>query len=125
MLGEAKLVGFLGTTQPEVCRAFYENALGLKFVVEEPSTLVFETGGVMLRIGKVGEFTPLPFTVLGWEVDDLEAAITGLGERGVSTVHFEGVEQNDLGIASFGETTKVAWLKDPDGNILSVAQHSG
>jgi catechol 2,3-dioxygenase-like lactoylglutathione lyase family enzyme len=121
MLSDAKLVGFLGTTKPEACRQFYEEDLGLAFVVDEPFTLVFDSNGTMLRIGKMDELDPLPFTVLGWELEDLEAEVQRLKERGIDTEFFEGVDQDEFGIAEFGDT-RVAWLKDPDGNILSLAQ---
>lgn len=124
MLSDAKLVGFLGTTQPEACRRFYEGTLGLTFVVDEPYTLVFDCNGTMLRIGKVDEFAPLPFTVLGWQVKDLDGLVTELAKRGAAAEFFEGIEQDEQGIASLGEA-RLAWLKDPDGNILSLAQTSG
>ena len=121
MLSKANVVAFLGTTEPEACRRFYEEGLGLTFVVDEPSALVFDSNGTMLRVGKMEKLDPLPFTVLGWEMDNLEATVTGLKERGIETELFEGIDQDEKGIAAFG-ATRVAWLKDPDGNILSLAQ---
>jgi catechol 2,3-dioxygenase-like lactoylglutathione lyase family enzyme len=124
MLATEKMVAFLATTQPDACRQFYEGALGLRFLAEEPDALVFESGGNMLRIGKIKEFEPLPFTVLGWQVADLAATLDEIAGRGVGSQRFDGIEQDDRRVASFGQT-RVAWLKDPDGNILSLAEVAG
>ena len=121
MLGTAKLAAFVATKDAEKARDFYENALGLKFVSDEFYALVFDANGVMLRIQKVENFEPQPFTALGWHVDDIRAAIEELAAKGVVFEKFPGLPQDELGIATFGEA-QVAWFKDPDGNILSLDQ---
>jgi len=77
----------------------------------------------MLRIAKVKEFTPAPFTVLGWEVEHIEEAAAELHKNGVTFERFPGLTQDALGIWSAPGGAKVAWFKDPDGNILSLSQH--
>ena len=68
-------------------------------------------------------FKPFPFTVLGWEVQDIEKIAEVLKERGVNFEKYEGMRQTDLGIWNAPGGAKVAWFKDPDGNLLSLSQH--
>jgi catechol 2,3-dioxygenase-like lactoylglutathione lyase family enzyme len=65
---------------------------------------------------------PAPYTVLGWGVEDIVAAIADLHERGVKFAQFDGVEQDELGIWKSPGGAQVAWFKDPDGNLLSITQ---
>ena len=62
---------FLLTQKPEEALSFYRDVLGLRFRGDDDFALVFDAGGVMLRIAKVPEFTPAQNTVLGWECRDL------------------------------------------------------
>ena len=66
---------------------------------------------------------PSPHPVLGWNVDDMNAAATSLRARGVGFTVYEGMGQDDLGIwTSPDGATKIAWFADPDGNVLSLSQ---
>jgi catechol 2,3-dioxygenase-like lactoylglutathione lyase family enzyme len=121
MLDDAHLVTFLPTTDGDAARAFYEDVLGLTFVEDQGFALVFDLHGTPLRITRVESFTPQPFTVIGWAVDDLEATVRGLGERGVTFERFEGMEQDDLGIWDAPGGTRVAWCRDPDGNTIGLS----
>jgi len=105
---------------------FFQNVLGLKFRLDDGFALVFDTAGIMLRVTPVKEFTPHEFSVLGWEVDDIIASVKELSGRGVSfeKYDFPWMEQDEHGIWTAPDETKVAWFKDPDGNLLSVSQHS-
>ena len=64
MLTDAKIISFIGTRSPDEARRFYEDGLGLDLVADEPSALVFDSNGTMLRVSKVANFEPAPFTVL-------------------------------------------------------------
>jgi hypothetical protein len=77
----------------------------------------------MLRIGKVPDFTPAPYTVLGWEVPNIEEIVAWLQNRGVAFEKYPFVQDKELGIWTAPTGDKVAWFKDPDGNVLSVSQH--
>jgi catechol 2,3-dioxygenase-like lactoylglutathione lyase family enzyme len=123
MLTSGKLIGFLFTTDYEQARAFYEGKLGFEFVSLTDFALVMRAGEHQIRIAKVPGFTPLQGTVLGWEVADIEAAVRWLGERGVVTEKYPFVPDKELGICTFPTGEKVAWFKDPDGNVLSVSYH--
>jgi catechol 2,3-dioxygenase-like lactoylglutathione lyase family enzyme len=123
MLASAKLVGFVPTKDYDQARAFYVGKLGFDFVSLDQFALVVSVGGHKIRIGKIPNLTPLQGTILGWEVSDISAAATWLQERGVPTEKFPFVQDRELGIWTAPNGDKVAWFKDPDGNILSVSQH--
>jgi catechol 2,3-dioxygenase-like lactoylglutathione lyase family enzyme len=118
-----KIVAFVATRSAGKAKLFYKDKLGLKFVSDDGFALVFDIGGTMLRIARVKEFTPAAFTVLGWEVEDIEKAVAGLNQKSVSFERFPGLPQDPQGIWAAPGGAKVAWFKDPDGNILSVSQH--
>ncbi len=124
MLTASKLVGFLTTTDYEKARAFYESKLGFEFVSLDQFALALRTGENMVRITKHEAFKPVQGTVLGWEVDDVKAAVLWLGSRGVSTEKYAFVPDQELGIWTAPSGDQVAWFKDPDGNVLSISHHA-
>jgi catechol 2,3-dioxygenase-like lactoylglutathione lyase family enzyme len=122
MLGSIDIVAFVPTKDPEKARAFYEGVLGLRFVKDDGFALVLDANGIMVRVAKA-QFTPAPFTILGWQVSDIKKVVTGLQGKGVQFERFGFFEQDELGIWTAPSGDKVAWFKDPDGNVLSVSQH--
>lgn len=122
MLNTARLMAFAATSDADRAKAFYETTLGLRLVADEAFALVFDSNGTQLRIQKVQKTQPPPFTVLGWEVLNIEETIPALRERGVVFERFGVVRQDDLGVWTADDQTKVAWFKDPDGNLLSITQ---
>jgi catechol 2,3-dioxygenase-like lactoylglutathione lyase family enzyme len=123
MLASGKLVGFIPTTDYDSARAFYEGKLGFTFLSLDQFALVMTVGGHMIRIAKMPNFTPLQGTILGWEVADITAVVNWLKDRGVSPEKYPFVQDRELGIWTTPNGDKVAWFKDPDGNVLSVSQH--
>jgi hypothetical protein len=97
--------------------------LGCEFVSLDQYALVVSIGGHKIRIAKVPNFTPLQGTILGWEVENIEQVVQWLSDHGVSTEKYPFVQDRDRGIWSTPNGDKVAWFKDPDGNILSVSQY--
>jgi len=79
-------------------------------------------GGHKVRIAKLPNFTPLQATILGWEVEDIEAVATWLKNNGVPLERYPFVQDRELGIWTTPTGYKVEWFKDPDGNILSIGQ---
>jgi len=124
MLLSNKIVGFVATKDYATARNFYEKILGIQFVNQDAFALEFRSGGNMIRISKIDDFTPMPFTVLGWEVEDIRTVVQDLTKRGVSFEKYPFLKQDDLGIWDAPGGARVAWFKDPDGNLLSVSQHS-
>ena len=123
MLSSGKLVGFLFTSDYDRARAFYVDKLGCEFVSLDPFALAVRIGGHMIRIAKNPNFTPAQGTVLGWAVEDIGAAVEWLAGRGVATEKYPFVQDQVRGIWTTPDGSKVAWFKDPDGNVLSVSQH--
>ena len=123
MLASGKLLGFIPTTDYDKARAFYENKLGLEFVSLDQFALVMSVGGHKIRIAKVPNYTPLQGTILGWEVQDIKAVAAWLRDRGVTLEKYPFVQDQELGIWTAPSGDKVAWFKDPDGNVLSISQH--
>lgn len=119
-----RVVTFLLTKNPEKSLGFYRDTLGLRFLRDDGFALVFDLQGTMLRIGKVPEFTPAQNTVLGWEVEDIGGAVGELAQKGVAFERYPNMWQDANGIATFPTGDKVAWFKDPDGNVLSLSQHA-
>ena len=122
LLGASRLMAFVATKDPAKARSFYENTLGLRVIADEPFAIVLDANGTMLRVQKVREVTPAPHTALGWRVTDIRRAVRGLGEKGVAFERFGFFPQDELGIWTADDGTKVAWFKDPDGNLLSVTE---
>ena len=125
MLGSMDIVAFVPTRNREKARPFYEKTLGLSFVSDDQFALVFEANGVMVRVvdvSSVAGFAPAPFTILGWSVDDIGKIVKGLGRKGIKCERYPGMQQDQLGVWSSPSGAKVAWFKDPDGNVLSVTE---
>jgi len=124
MLGTSKVVAFVPVTDGERARAFYEGVLGLRLVEDQkPFAMVFDANGTMVRVTPVGEFKPQPFTVLGWDVERIESTVEGLTAAGVEFLRFKGMNDgNALGIWNAPSGARVAWFKDPDGNVLSLTE---
>ena len=123
MLGSTNIVAFVPTKDAVKARAFYEGVLGLRFVNDDGFAMVLDANGIMIRVAKAGEFTPAQFTILGWQVTGIEKVVAGLQARGVKFEIFGFFKQDELGIWTAPTGDKVAWFKDPDGNILSVSEH--
>ncbi len=122
MLNSCEVITFVATAKPTEARRFYQEILGLRLAADESFALVFDAHGVMLRVSRVRELIPAPYTVLGWKVADISAAVNELEARGVAFERYEGFDQDDLGIWASPSGAKVAWFKDPDGNTLSLTQ---
>jgi len=123
VLGSQKLTAFVSTHNPARAKAFYRDTLGLHLLSEDSFALVFDANGTKLRVSIVAEVVVAKYTVLGWDVPDIVATAKGLRKAGVKLEIFGGFPQDELGIWTAPDGTKVAWFKDPDGNILSIAQH--
>jgi catechol 2,3-dioxygenase-like lactoylglutathione lyase family enzyme len=124
MLDSGKMAGFVPTKDYDRARAFYEGKLGFNFVSLDQFALVVSVGGHKIRIAKIPNFTPLQGTILGWEVNDIQSVTTWLRDRGVTLEKYPFAQDRELGIWTAPGGDKVAWFKDPDGNILSVSQHA-
>ena len=124
ILGGNKIIAFIHITDWARARAFYEDVIGLRLVEEEkPFALVFDANGIMLRLTPGGEHKPAPGTVLGWEVESIEATVKRLQSAGVEFLRYPGMNDGDpLGIWTSPSGARIAWFHDPDRNVLSLTQ---
>jgi catechol 2,3-dioxygenase-like lactoylglutathione lyase family enzyme len=123
MLSSTNIVAFVPTKDSGKAREFYEGVLGLRFVKDDGFAMVLDANGIMIRVAKMKDFTPAQFTILGWQVSRIEGVVRDLQNKGVRFEIFGFFKQDDLGIWTAPTGDKVAWFKDPDGNILSVSEH--
>jgi len=132
MLEKQKIVAFAAIRDRDAARKFYGETLGLRLKGEDQFAIIFDANGTTLRLAPVKDWTPPQFTVLGWEVDDIVAAVTHLQSKGVEFQRYPWMKDQDEmgiwtspsgpGVAAVHAGARVAWFKDPDGNVLSVAQ---
>jgi catechol 2,3-dioxygenase-like lactoylglutathione lyase family enzyme len=123
-LAKYNIIGFATIVDVERAKEFYRDKLGLRLLSEEPPfALVFDANGIMLRLGMGKELPPARGTVLGWEVPDVAATVKDLEQAGIRFEHYEQLKPDAQGIWTTPTGAKVAWFKDPDGNILSISSH--
>jgi catechol 2,3-dioxygenase-like lactoylglutathione lyase family enzyme len=107
-------------------REFYGDTLGIEVSDEPMGILTLHlAGGRPTLVYPKPDFTPATYTILNFEVDDIDAAVDGLSARGVEFDRYDGFEQDERGISrglASGEGPDIAWFKDPAGNILAVLQ---
>ena len=120
-----RMIGFVSTADAEKARGFYGDVLGFRLVTEDQYGLVFDANGTQLRVSKGRTSPPAQGTVLGWEVDDIHAAIRELVARGVKFEQWNlpFMKQDEHGVWTPPSGDQVAWFKDPDGNVLSISRH--
>ena len=124
MLTSNKILGFLQTTNSKRAKEFYIDVLGLQFSSEDQFALELNAGGNRLRISETKDFQAMPFTVLGWEVEDIDQVTQGLKTKGVQFEFYSWMTtQSASGVWNSPSGARVAWFKDPDGNLLSLSQH--
>ena len=122
MLGSSPLVAFIAVSDLDRARDFYGQTLGLTFTEDNAFALVADVAGTMLRIAAVGEPVVAPYTVLGWSVPDIAEMVDELVSKGIRFTHYDGMNQDERGIWTAPDGSKVAWFLDPDGNNLSLTE---
>jgi catechol 2,3-dioxygenase-like lactoylglutathione lyase family enzyme len=123
-LSRYNIIGFVTIVDVARAKEFYRDTLGLQLMSEEPPfALVFDANGIMLRLGMGKELPSTSGTVLGWQVPDATRAVSDLQQAGVRFERYDHMQQDELGIWTAPTGAKVAWFKDPDGNVLSISQH--
>ena len=121
ILESAKPVAIICTRDRARAAIFYRDTLGLRMKLEDNYAVVFDVGGIDLRVSTVSDFTPHQHTVLGFSVPDAAAAVKTLRGKSVTCNIYKGFNQDELGIFSLPNSAlRVAWFSDPDGNVLSV-----
>ena len=122
MLTDKKLKAFVPTVKPNEAKSFYKDILGLKLLSEDNFALEFDANGTLLRVTIVQDLKPYPFTILGWNVDNIVSVIKQLNDKNIFCERYDFFEQDTWGIWTSPNGSKVAWFKDPDGNVLSLTE---
>ena len=124
MLSDCPAVAFVAAADLDRARAFFEGVLGLAIVSQDGFAVVARAGGVTIRIAQPPEVILAPYTVLGFDVTDVASEAAALALRGVSFERYDwmGEAQDADGVWTAPGGAKVAWFKDPDGNLLSLSQ---
>jgi catechol 2,3-dioxygenase-like lactoylglutathione lyase family enzyme len=122
MLGSCELMAFVTVTDRQAAQQFYRNILGLRLVEDAAYALVFDAHGTPLRVAVAADASPAPYTVLGWAVPDISGLVADLVERGIDLERFDGLLQDARGVWTAPGGARVAWFKDPHGNLLSITQ---
>jgi catechol 2,3-dioxygenase-like lactoylglutathione lyase family enzyme len=123
MLADAKATSGFAVPDTDEARRFYGETLGLDVAVldEENGVMALKLAGGDVFVYRKPDFEPATYTILNFEVDDVDAAVDKLAGAGVAVERYDGFEQDEKGIAR-GPGPSIAWFKDPAGNILSVLQ---
>ena len=124
MLAFARLQTIVCTSRREEARVFYGDVLGLPLIGESHGALVYQVGAGELRVSPVPSTRPSEHTVIGFAVDDLNAQIGELAAKGVTFERFANFRHDARGVVTTPEGAQVAWLRDPDGNLISVVQYA-
>jgi catechol 2,3-dioxygenase-like lactoylglutathione lyase family enzyme len=124
MLAASMLQTIVWTSRVAEAEKFYSGVLGLPLKGKSHGALIYDVGGSDLRVSPVPATQPSAHTVLGFAVTNLKAVVRLLMERGVSLERIAGLSLDSTGILTTPDGAKVAWFRDPDGNLLSVVQYA-
>ncbi|MEM9739207.1 MAG: VOC family protein [Pseudomonadota bacterium] len=116
------LFSFVPISDADTAKAFYGGVLGLDLLEESPFAVVYRVPGGTLRLATTPHFTPQPFTLVGWVVTDLSSEMETLSDQGVDFLRYDGFGQDEYGVWTVPDGTKICWFTDPDGNVLSLTQ---
>jgi catechol 2,3-dioxygenase-like lactoylglutathione lyase family enzyme len=116
-------MAILGTVDMERALAFYGQTLGLSVISADAYGTSLEAGGTELRLTRVPAVVSTPYSQLAWRVADLTSVVTALAEVGIGVERFDHLEQDDVGAWTGPGGVRVAWFRDPDGNLLSVVEN--
>ena len=124
MLHDSSPIAFVGVADLDRAKTFYQGVLGLEIVSVDQFAIHAKASGVSLRITKVPAVAAAPYTVIGFAVTGIEAKADALAAKGILLERFSflGPAQDTKGIWTSPSGAKVAWFKDPDGNLLSISE---
>jgi catechol 2,3-dioxygenase-like lactoylglutathione lyase family enzyme len=122
MLEDRDAIATIAVKDLEVARDFYEDTLGLKQVgAEGDEVIAFGSGNSTLNVYRSQYAGTNQATAVTWVVDDVDAVVKELKARGVTFEHYDMPDVTRKGDVHVAGDMKVAWFKDPDGNILNIA----
>lgn len=121
MLADTKAYSGLAVKDMQQARAFYADTLGLRTSEEYGLLWLHLASGRDTLVYEQPDATPASFTILNFEVNDIDAAVDALAARGVRFERYDSMDQDERGVFR-AEGPYIAWFKDPSGNLLSVLQ---
>jgi catechol-2,3-dioxygenase len=120
MLRDTDAVATLAVKDLRVAARFYEETLGLSRAGSDDEVAVFESGDTKINIYRSEFAGTNKATALTWTVDNVDDVVRTLQGRGVTFEHYDLPDTRREGDVHIAGDVRVAWFKDPDGNILSV-----
>lgn len=122
MLGDKDAAANIAVKDLEVARRFYGDKLGLTQIGSEgEEVIVFRSGNTIINVYRSKYAGTNQATALTWVVgDDVESVVNALKAKGISFEHYDMPDITREGDVHIGGNMKVAWFKDPDGNILNI-----
>jgi len=121
MFANTKAFSGFAVDDLEAAKKFYGETLGLRTSEQYGLLTLHLAGDRDTLVYPKPDHAPASYTILNFQVDDIDAAVEELVRRGVSLEKYEGMGQDDKGINRAGGPY-IAWFKDPAGNILAVLQ---
>ncbi|WP_407444600.1 VOC family protein [Rhodococcus sp. (in: high G+C Gram-positive bacteria)] len=123
MLITGQLVSFVPSTDLDVSEMFYVDTLEFRKLGRDAFVLVIDGGGgAPVRITLVQSREETGYTALGWRVPDLDATVERLRDKGVDFTRYNGMDQDEHDAWTAPDGVRVAWFRDPHGNVLSLMQ---
>jgi predicted enzyme related to lactoylglutathione lyase len=129
MLADSNANHSFAVDDTAAARTFYEDTLGVEVSAMDEANGLLQLhlkGNRPTLVYRKPDFQPATYTVLNFEVDDIDSAVDELAGRGVGFERYDGFDQDERGIARGGPGgaggPQIAWFKDPAGNILSVLE---
>ncbi|MBB4980374.1 MULTISPECIES: VOC family protein [Streptomyces] len=124
MFGESTAYSCFSVDDLDAARRFYGDVLGLRVEDTGPEGMrmlnLTLPGGARVFVYPKENHTPATFTILNFEVDDVDRAVDELTGRGVTFERYEGFEADEKGIVRDGHGPAIAWFTDPAGNVIAV-----
>ena len=125
MLSQSRLQSIICTARMSDAEAFYRDVLGLAVKTRSDGAVVFDVSGSELRVSPVPSTRPSEHTVLGFAVADVDRVVAYLQDKGIALERFAQFQHEANGVLVTPDESRVAWFRDPDGNLLSVVQFRG
>lgn len=122
MLENRNAIANIAVRNLDTARKFYEGTLGLKAVdAEGEELIVFKSGNTVLNVYRSQYAGTNKATAVTWPVgNDIDNVVRALKAKGVAFEHYDMPDMKHDGDLHVSGDMKVAWFKDPDGNILNI-----
>jgi len=123
MLSASKATSGFAVKDVDAAREFYEGTLGLRVEVmdAEHGVTMLKLNGDDVLMYLSADMTPASYTMLNFEVDDIDGAVDDLVQRGVTIERYDGFDHDEKGIVR-GPGPQIAWFQDPSRNVIAVMQ---